>query len=94
MEIIATHTDIAGKIAVLIFFGLIALLFWVFAWVDGDAFYFFGAIVVSVFVLMILCADVNTYYDAIVTDWNAVYDQGYEIVEQNGKIITLRKAGD
>lgn len=94
MEIIATHTDIAGKIAVLIFFGLIALLFWVFALVDGDAFYFFGAFVVSAFVLMIFCADVNIYYDATVTDWNAVYDQGYEVVEQNGKIVTLRMVGD
>lgn len=94
MEIVATHTDISGKIAVLIFFGLIALLFWVIAWTDEDAFTLFGAIVVSVFVLMILCADVSTYYDVIVTDWNVVHDQGYEVVEQNGKIVTLRKVGD
>lgn len=33
-------------------------------------------------------------YDAIITDWNDVHDQGYEVVEQNGKIVTLRKVGD
>lgn len=33
-------------------------------------------------------------YDAIITDWNVVHDQGYEVIEQNGKIVTLRKVGD
>lgn len=33
-------------------------------------------------------------YDAIITDWNAVYEQGYEVVETNGKIVTLRKVDE
>ena len=33
-------------------------------------------------------------YDAIITDWNEVYEQGYEVIETNGKIVTLRKVGD
>ncbi|WP_079516558.1 hypothetical protein [Rossellomorea marisflavi] len=31
--------------------------------------------------------------DVIVTDFNEIYDQGYEIVEQNGEIITIKKEG-
>lgn len=30
-------------------------------------------------------------YKAIVTDWNAVYDGGYEVIDIDGKIVTLRK---
>lgn len=33
-------------------------------------------------------------YDAIVTDWNEVHSQGYEVVGQNGKIVTLRKVDE
>ena len=30
-------------------------------------------------------------YKAIVTDWNEVYDGGYEVFDIDGKIVTLRK---
>ena len=33
-------------------------------------------------------------YDAIITDWNEVYEQGYEVIETNGKIVTLRKVDE
>lgn len=33
-------------------------------------------------------------YTAVVTDWNEVYEQGYEIIETKGKIVTLRKVGE
>lgn len=33
-------------------------------------------------------------YDAIITDWNEVYEQDYEVVETNGQIVTLRKVGE
>ena len=50
-------------------------------------------------VLGLLCLSVwitkpNTYYDAIITDWNEVYSQGYEVVGTNGKIVTLRKVDE
>ena len=33
-------------------------------------------------------------YDAIVTDWNEVHDNGYKVVETNGEIVTLTKEAD
>jgi hypothetical protein len=33
----------------------------------------------------------EVHYKAIVTDYNEVYDKGYEIIDQEGKIITLKK---
>lgn len=55
------------------------------------------------FVAMALCISAlawvwedPTYvtYTAVVTDWNEVYEQGYEVIETNGKIVTIRKVGD
>lgn len=94
MEIIATHTDIVAKVLVLVFVGLLTLILLVLAWTNEDATGFFGVIIGGFTFLALLSIDTTIYYDAIVTDWNAVYDQGYEVVEQNGKIVTLRKVGD
>lgn len=56
-----------------------------------------GGIIVAVGVIGILSIftdPATVTYDAIVTDWNEVYSQGYEVVETNDKIVTLRKVGD
>ena len=94
MEILATHTDIGAKIVVLIIFELMALGLWVIAFESDDALAFMGATLATAFVLIGIGVDATTYYDAIITDWNVVHDQGYEVVETNGKIVTLRKVGD
>jgi len=94
MEIIATHTDIAAKVVILVFIGLITLLLWLYAWLEEDSTSFVGAIIVTLVFFALFSLDTTIFYDVIVTDWNAVYDQGYEVVEQNGKIVTLRKVGD
>ncbi|MDF1511098.1 MULTISPECIES: hypothetical protein [Bacillaceae] len=31
-------------------------------------------------------------YKALITDFNEVYEQGYEIVDQDGKIYTIRES--
>lgn len=32
-------------------------------------------------------------HEVIVEDFNEIYEQGYEIVEQEGKIVTIKKEG-
>jgi hypothetical protein len=32
-------------------------------------------------------------YEVIVEDFNEIYDNGYEIVDQDGKIVTIKKEG-
>ena len=49
-----------------------------------------GALLIWGFALM-LQSGPPIEYKAIVTDWNAVYDAGYEVVGIDGKIVTLRK---
>lgn len=39
----------------------------------------------------VLSGGPDVEYKAIVTDWNAVYDRGYKVVETEGKIVTLTK---
>lgn len=34
----------------------------------------------------------DVIYKALITDFNDVYEQGYEIVDQDGKIYTLRES--
>ena len=34
-----------------------------------------------------------TQHEVIVEDFNEIYEQGYEIVEQNGQIVTIKKEG-
>lgn len=36
----------------------------------------------------------NVKYEAIVNDYNEVYEQGYEIVDQRGEITIIRKVGE
>ncbi|MFD2704665.1 hypothetical protein [Salibacterium lacus] len=37
---------------------------------------------------------IETRYEAIVDDYNEVYEQGYEIVDQRGEITIIRKVGE
>lgn len=94
MEILATNTDYFG----VVFGGLVALAtvfiivmaIWTKEW---------GALWVALLIgsfsgAMILGIGIEVTYDAVITDFNEVYDQGYEIISQKGKLVTLRKVGD
>lgn len=94
MEILATNTDYFG----VVFGGLAALATvviivatlitkeWGALWVALLIGSFSGAFIFGI--------GIEVTYDAVITDFNEVYDQGYEIISQKGKIVTLRKAGD
>lgn len=97
MEILATHTDITAKVIVCIILTIIALFFILGAiggYMSREPINATLMLLVGLVFLALWFAPVTTYYDVTVTDWNVVYDQGYEVVEQNGKIVTLRKVGD
>lgn len=46
----------------------------------------------SMFVLFRIKDIDNTEYKVIITDFNEVYNNGYEIVDKDGKIYTVRKS--
>lgn len=100
MEILATNTSYTGAIWITVFFGLIAVVALIVANdKEQDGFERALRSIAGTFaILMVLAAwyggGGTVTYDAIVTDWNAVYEQGYEVVKTNGKIVTLRKVGD
>ena len=94
MEILATNTNyfgivFGGIIAVIALLVLIAAV-WTKEWGALWPALLFSAISAA----MIFGVGVEVTYDAVVTDFNEVYEQGYEIMSQNGKIVTLRKVGD
>lgn len=95
MEILATHTD-NNAIIFAIGLTIVAVLSLIVGILTAK---YFNAIFYTVTFGALACllyfgVGEITYYDATVTDWNVVHDQGYEVVEQNGKIVTLRKVGD
>lgn len=99
MEVLSIETVHWAKVVgFLLFLGL--LCFSVFKTVAKESnisdriFGVFTTIFTVIMLTNIALTPAITYYDVIVTDWNAVYDQGYEVVEQKGKIVTLRKVGD
>lgn len=99
MEILATNVSYAGAIWITVFFGLIAVVALIAANdKDQDGFQrALGSVAGTIAILMVLSAwtaPKEVTYDAIITDWNAVYEQGYEVVETNGKIVTLRKVDE
>lgn len=94
MEILATNYDYSAYAL-----GGILLLLALFAFIA--AFAAFDAHIFALAVLLLIASIVWIFvigeevtYDAIVTDWNEVIEQGYEIVEQNGEIVTLRKVSE
>ena len=109
MEILSQSTDwgshifflsvviIFALISVVVFFGIVVMTI-----CDGiDSENVVGAIVSGLFAaLMIFVAIIGiqdgptTTYKAIVTDYNVVYEEGYEIISTDGKIVTLTKGDE
>lgn len=99
MEILATNISYAAAIFITIIFGIISLVGIAGTFEKGESTVsrvLAGVIaLLGIGMLIFVWSDPQyVTYDAIVTDWNEVYLQGYEVVEQNGKIVTLRKVGD
>lgn len=99
MEILTTNTSYAAAIVLTIIFGVLTVGMLITANDKAKSGFERGfATVVGVlailFVLSVLSDPTVVTYDAIITDWNVVYDQGYEVVETNGKIVTLRKVDE
>ena len=94
MEILATNTNYFG----VVFGGIIAviaLIVLIAAVCTREWGSLWGALAFSAFsALMIFGVGIEVTYEAVITDFNEVYEQGYEIISQNGKIVTLRKVGD
>lgn len=97
MEILAEYTTRSNiELIALIVATVIGAMFIVFALWCID--YGFGATsfygILGIAFLLVWLIPPETRYDAIITDWNVVHEQGYEVVETNGKIVTLRKVGE
>lgn len=60
----------------------------------GSVLYFAITVLIAVMLSFELVAGPTISYEAIVTDYNEVYENGYEVIEQNGDITTLRKVVD
>ena len=56
--------------------------------------YAISAIGLSIILFSYILTGPDVTYKAKVTDFNAVYHNGYEIVNHNGKLYTLRKVGE
>lgn len=61
--------------------------------------FIYGAIVFGVLASILVFLAIATHrsdprveYKALITDFNEVYEQGYKIISQEGKIYTLEKA--
>lgn len=100
MEILNTYNDAGFTGFLTVISGLITLFF-LGVFIAALCAREFGiSIIPLVFTVVFGAATVDAssstieYTEAIVTDWNEVYEQGYEVVEQNGKIVTLRKVDD
>lgn len=89
--------------AVFIFSLILAIASIIFALVflhDGEI--MFGSILillsiifaVSTYLSGSISLEKGTQYEAVITDFNEVYSQGYEIIEQRGKIYVLRKTSE
>lgn len=102
MEILAENVE-WGPYVVFIVLSAIFLAVSVLAWISvsvhgGKTFekVFSGimAVLSLTILIMFIQEDPLVSYDAIVTDYNEVYENGYEVIEQNGDITTLRKVVD
>lgn len=94
MEILATNYDYSAYALGGVFL-LLALFAFIAAFAAFDAHIFaLAVLLLMASIVWIFVIGEEVTYDAIVTDWNEVIEQGYEIVEQNGEIVTLRKVSE
>jgi vacuolar-type H+-ATPase subunit I/STV1 len=106
-EILTQHTHYGGYWFFLIFGGVMALLFasmvigLIVDAIKGEA---GGDSIVGVVVCAIITAGLlwilvytiaqgpETTYKAKITDFNVVYEKGYEIIEKDGELYTIRES--
>lgn len=107
MEILAENTLYGPHIIALALTFLFGALFWLFLvcgiasisteGVDGPGDYIALLFITAVALLMTIAfvfgikEGPEVTYDATITDFNEVYEQGYEIVEQRGKIFVIKE---
>lgn len=99
MEILATNTTYGPVIIITIILGvilsvLIAVIFDRAKGVGERVLAGAFAIVAVALLITVWLDPAYVTYDAIITDWNVVHEQGYEVIETNGKIVTLRKVDE
>lgn len=99
MEVLATNTSFAAAIFLTVIFGGLAIGMLIIANDKSQSSFGRGcATLIGVFAILVTLSVINepayVTYDAIVTDWNEVYDNGYKVVETNGDIVTLAKEAD
>lgn len=58
--------------------------------VTGASGFTFIGIILAIFTIQTINHGANITYEAKVTDWNEVYDQGYEVVKQKEGIVTIK----
>ncbi|MDQ0154950.1 hypothetical protein [Robertmurraya andreesenii] len=107
MEILSQTTNwgvyvfllmIFGGLALAFSVGLIAIIIDVVSGQGSSEHFFGGILAIGVAVISVLVAvDVvrdgpDITYKATITDFNEVYTQGYEIIEKDGNLYTLRES--
>lgn len=94
MEILATNVDSSATVFAILCVIVAAIITAITVVVKrlGPLIY----VVFFIFLASILYFGVGTVttYDALITDYNEVYEQGYEVITSKGKLVTLRKVGE
>lgn len=97
MEILATHVDYGNFAfaAMLSILGLVVLLVALFDLDGGDSiFAIVGVILIFGGMIIFATTKPSETHDVLITDIKEVYEQGYEIIDQNGKIYTIQKVDE
>ena len=97
MEIVNVYDDSVLTVimcAIITIGALILIVAAIGGFVSGEYGAALALLAIGILLLFVWKLPIITYYDAIITDWNAVYEQGYEVVETNGKVVTLRKVDE
>lgn len=108
MEILMEGKEMADFVFQLVFIGYVAVLFGAFSvsffvdWLkkrNNKSEVKFGSIVCGLIALLFMFLGLSMYNDGAteyykvkITDFNEVFEQGYEIVDQEGKIYKIVKS--
>lgn len=104
MEILNTmqgSVDVFGIIAGVLLsgFAILALCIVIFAFYEGEVGAGIGALLITVFLGLFSYVSITeslvkspTQYEVKITDYNEIYEKGYEIIEKRGDIYVIQKS--
>lgn len=100
MEILSQNVQANGTPVLLTALVVILTILALYVIIDIDGGSIAIGVVICMCALIIGCIhnfvpnNETTYYKATITDFNEVYERGYEVVDNEGKIYTLKKKED